>query len=264
MEAFQTSPETDKLDEALAKAQGKIKAAKKDSKNPHFGSSYADLASVFDAARGPLAEEGISVTQWLVASADPGVVSVVTRIAHKGQWIRSLFTLPVAQRTPQGFGSATTYAKRYAFGAAICIAAEEDDDGNAASDAYKQAPAQERRQDAQRQQQGNRGRQQQAPAQGRGQGPKADKIPLEQALKRLEQARTVDEVEDVAKLLRTMDWSDAEKKAIAGMKEGRLTSIANGTCPECRLKAGEHETGCPELERLERLEREKHGPGADG
>ena len=34
---------------ALVKAQGQIEGAKKDSKNPHFKSSYADLASVWDA-----------------------------------------------------------------------------------------------------------------------------------------------------------------------------------------------------------------------
>ena len=47
---------------ALAKAQGAIKHAVKDSTNPHFKSSYADLASVWEACRQPLSDNGLSVT----------------------------------------------------------------------------------------------------------------------------------------------------------------------------------------------------------
>ena len=36
---------------ALAKAQGELKHASKDSVNPHFRSKYADLASVWEACR---------------------------------------------------------------------------------------------------------------------------------------------------------------------------------------------------------------------
>jgi hypothetical protein len=37
---------------ALVKAQADIKAALKDSTNPHFKSKYADLGSVVDAVKG--------------------------------------------------------------------------------------------------------------------------------------------------------------------------------------------------------------------
>src|SRR5205809_3892888 len=40
------SPTIGKIGAALAKAQGQIKGAAKDSTNPHFSSHYADLASV--------------------------------------------------------------------------------------------------------------------------------------------------------------------------------------------------------------------------
>ena len=45
------SAEIDKLAGALAKAQGKITGALKDSNNPFFKSKYADLAACWDACR---------------------------------------------------------------------------------------------------------------------------------------------------------------------------------------------------------------------
>lgn len=129
---IETSADTAKLDEVLAKAQGEIEAASKDSKNPAFKSRYADLTSIWAAARPALAKHGISLTQWPVHAED-NRLHIVTRIAHKGEWIRAHFSIPVTKQDPQGYGSATTYAKRYALAAALGVVADEDDDGNAAS-----------------------------------------------------------------------------------------------------------------------------------
>lgn len=116
---------------ALAKAQGKITGALKDSSNPFFKSRYADLASVWDACRGPLSENGLAVVQ-LTESDDAGVY-VSTTLAHlSGQWMRSRLRLSPKDSTPQGMGSAITYGRRYAL-AAIVGVAQVDDDGNAAS-----------------------------------------------------------------------------------------------------------------------------------
>ena len=57
------SPTMGKLAAALAKAQGKIEGAKKDSKNPFFSSTYADLASVWDACHTHLSENELAVVQ---------------------------------------------------------------------------------------------------------------------------------------------------------------------------------------------------------
>lgn len=141
---FETSPDTSALDEALAKAQGEITNAAKDKTNPHFNSKYADLAAVFEACRGPLSKNGVSVSQWPIASTD-GKLHLVTRLAHKGQWIKGVFAVPVQKSDPQGYVSATTYARRAALSAAVGIAPDEDDDGNAATgkgkDDRKPAPA---------------------------------------------------------------------------------------------------------------------------
>jgi hypothetical protein len=95
--------------------------------NPHFKSKYADLAAIFDAARKPLSANGLAIVQTI----GDGVLH--TRLLHtSGQWIASEHPLPMSGR-PQEIGSALTYARRYSLSALIGIAADEDDDANAAS-----------------------------------------------------------------------------------------------------------------------------------
>lgn len=131
------TPSVGKLADALAKAQGAMDAAKKDAANPHFGSKYANLAAVWEAIRVPLAANGLAVVQ--LSTSDAAGVTVTTQLLHSsGEWIRDRLFLPVVQKTPQGYGSALTYARRYSLAAMVGVAAEEDDDGNAASG--KQVP----------------------------------------------------------------------------------------------------------------------------
>lgn len=129
---FETSVETEKLDTALAKAQAEIKSAAKDANNPAFKSKYADLASIFNACHEALAKHGVSVTQWPLHSTD-GRLHLVTRLAFAGQWFRAEFSMPLAKQDAHGYGSATTYARRYSLAAAVGVVADEDDDGNGAS-----------------------------------------------------------------------------------------------------------------------------------
>ncbi len=82
-----------KLACALAKAQGAMKPAVKDAKNPFFKSSYADLASVWEAARGPLSSNGLAVIQTLEQDLT-NKVTVVTLLAHEsGEWIQSKLSM---------------------------------------------------------------------------------------------------------------------------------------------------------------------------
>ncbi len=117
---------------ALSAAQAVMTGAKKDSENPHFRSKYSDLASVWDACREPLTRNGFCVIQP-VTSMSTTSVTVTTMLAHKsGEWIACDLTLTSDKATPQGIGSAITYARRYGLSAMAGIA-PEDDDGNAAS-----------------------------------------------------------------------------------------------------------------------------------
>jgi hypothetical protein len=66
-----TSPEIHEIANALSLAQGDIKPASKDSTNPHFRSKYADMASVIEAVREPLAKHGLSVVQEMRSALSP-------------------------------------------------------------------------------------------------------------------------------------------------------------------------------------------------
>ena len=117
---------------ALVKAQGQIEGAKKDSKNPHFKSSYADLASVWDACRTALQANGFSIIQ--VGEQVDGQWALLTILLHEsGDQVRGYVPLLNTKGDMQGLGSALTYARRYGL-AAIVGVCPEDDDGNAASE----------------------------------------------------------------------------------------------------------------------------------
>jgi hypothetical protein len=125
------SAQLNELFAALAKAQGEIGGAKKDSTNPHFKSSYADLASVRDVTQEPLAKNGIAVIQW-PRTVERGV-EVETILAHSsGQYMTGVLWMPVTKMDAHGVGSAITYGRRYAL-MAVTGVAPVDDDGNAAA-----------------------------------------------------------------------------------------------------------------------------------
>lgn len=126
------SPTLAKLGEALAKAQGEMGPAAKDSTNPHFKSRYADLAAIREAIRKPLATNGLCFFQR-VSSTKDGVTVETTLLHSSGEFVRDSCWLPVQQQTPQAFGSAITYARRYSLSALVGVVADDDDDGNTAS-----------------------------------------------------------------------------------------------------------------------------------
>lgn len=116
---------------ALAKAQAVMAGAKKDSANPAFNSKYADLASVVEAAKVPLSDNGLSYVQTPVTTAEDRI-GVETMLLHSsGEWICSEpYFMPVSKANAHGFGSILTYARRYSLAAMLGIA-PEDDDANA-------------------------------------------------------------------------------------------------------------------------------------
>lgn len=125
---------------ALAKAQGQIEGASKVKVNPAFPKAkYADLASVWDACRDALSSNGIAVLQ--IPNETPEGMTLTTMVTHSsGQWFSSRYPVRPVQATPQGLGSAITYARRYALMAMVGIA-PEDDDGEAAMGRGQQQPA---------------------------------------------------------------------------------------------------------------------------
>jgi hypothetical protein len=138
-----TTPDTAEPDRApifaaLASAQAQMGKAVKDSKNPAFKSTYADLSSVMDACLPALNANGIAVLQPL--HDEDGKLYVKTILAHaSGATLECRVPLIVGKNDMQGYGSAVTYARRYGLMAMAGIA-PDDDDGNAAAKSITPAP----------------------------------------------------------------------------------------------------------------------------
>jgi hypothetical protein len=130
---IERSEQIAELATALAKAQAQLGPAIKDKTNPAFKSRYADLTAVWDACRKPLSDNGLSVVQMPV-DAEPGRVALTTILLHaSGQYLSSTVSTRIVKDDPQGVGSALTYLRRYTLAACVGIVADEDDDGNHAS-----------------------------------------------------------------------------------------------------------------------------------
>ncbi|QDP50644.1 MAG: putative essential recombination function protein [Prokaryotic dsDNA virus sp.] len=120
------SPQLDQLAAALAKAQSEMEGAKKESTNPFFKSSYADLHAVIKSSFPYLSKNGLSVSQG--NEVIKGAVCVTTTLMHaSGQWMRSKIKLPLAKVDAQGVGAAVTYGRRYGLSAMVGIAQYDDD-----------------------------------------------------------------------------------------------------------------------------------------
>jgi hypothetical protein len=135
---MKTSEQLNELATALAKAQGVMTHALKDSDNPFFHSKYADLAAIVEVIRQPLASNGLCILQGV--EADELSVTITTRLMHlSGQWVESALTLKPTKHDPQGVASAATYGRRIGLQALVGVAADLDDDGNSISSPQQKA-----------------------------------------------------------------------------------------------------------------------------
>ncbi len=140
----ETKAGTPKLNAALKAAQaamapvskGAINPAFKDAANPAKakGTPYADFEDIVTATKPHLVANGIAVTQEPM-DAPEGWVKVRTVLLHdSGEERSGTLSLPCVSKTPQAYGSALSYAKRYSYQAMTgAVAKGEDDDGNASS-----------------------------------------------------------------------------------------------------------------------------------
>jgi hypothetical protein len=127
------------LAKALLLAQQEIDVAVRDGENPAFKrgndkSTFATLESVIDAVKPALNKHGIVFIQALTPPPFEGYLALTTTLIHaeSGESISGTAVVPLDKATPQGFGSATTYTKRYSLAAFLGLKTE-DDDGNAAT-----------------------------------------------------------------------------------------------------------------------------------
>lgn len=118
---------------ALCKFQQECPAPKKNSVNPHFKNKYAALDEIISTITPVLTKNGLSQIQSTTAEGEQ--IGVKTLLIHQsGEFIEfDTLWLPMGKVNAQGAGSFITYARRYALCASLGIAADEDDDGNNAS-----------------------------------------------------------------------------------------------------------------------------------
>jgi len=136
--SMRTSNTLSEFGEALAKAQAffpilpktkTVKVQTHDGKG--YSYSYADLAVILETILPITSQVGLSVIQIPIIS-DRGY-TLVTRILHSsGEWIESELPLKQQRDGAQAMGSALTYMRRYALSAMLCLATDEDDDGQIA------------------------------------------------------------------------------------------------------------------------------------
>lgn len=127
------SEAVDQIAKALSAAQAEFEAVSKTADNPFFKSKYAPLPAVVAAASPILAAHGLAV--WQGPDVLDGEDVLWTIVLHEsGQYIGSAARLYLTKKDPQGQGSAMTYGRRYGYQAGTGLVADEDDDGNAASD----------------------------------------------------------------------------------------------------------------------------------
>ena len=130
---MEKSEQIDQLAAALSKFQGALEQPKLNSTvkvktrtGGEYSFKYADLSECKAAAKKPLAENGLAVTQLI--EEDYYIQTVLMHTS--GQWISSRVKMPITEEGAQAAGSAITYAKRYAFCAILGIVADDDEDGN--------------------------------------------------------------------------------------------------------------------------------------
>lgn len=137
---MRTSTETDKLADALAKAQAELQNPKKNREVKVQGDKgsytfeYATLDVILAEARPVLGRHGLSLLQGLAEPNDHHhTAHLTTRLQHvSGQWVEA--DTPILQAKPgaQAMGGAISYARRYGVVPLLALAADEDDDANAA------------------------------------------------------------------------------------------------------------------------------------
>lgn len=124
---MEKSEQINELVTALAKAQAEMKNPTLDSSNPFFKNKYVSLAGVREAVTPTLAKFGLAVTQ-LIGHQEGGITCQTVLMHVSGQWLSGTLYMPSGKQDAQGYGSAITYARRYALMAICGVVGDEDDD----------------------------------------------------------------------------------------------------------------------------------------
>jgi hypothetical protein len=110
-----------------------VPGLQKNAINPHFGNSYISLDSLMEQVLPVLQENDLLLTQ--APTEIDGGPALMTRFTHvpSDETVEATMPLILDRQNAQGFGSALTYARRYALMSWLGLVADVDDDANDAS-----------------------------------------------------------------------------------------------------------------------------------
>jgi len=125
---------TPELNKAMVQARADVHNPSFDAVNPHFKNKFASLKSVIGAVIPTFAEHGIAVIQDL--QTIDGGIACYTHLCHVSGEEKTYgpLVMNATKSDPQGYASASTYARRYHLMAVAGVVGDADDDGNAASE----------------------------------------------------------------------------------------------------------------------------------
>lgn len=121
---------------ALLALQKVLPTVPKDSKNPHFKSSYTNLATLYEYLRPHLVANGLTLNHKQdnshILSDLVGVETILTHAESATSVSTTLFAKPPKGLDPQSVGGCVTYLSRYGTTELLGVGTD-DDDGNSAS-----------------------------------------------------------------------------------------------------------------------------------
>lgn len=143
------SPSLSHFAPAFVRVQMQLRPVIKNAENPHFKSTFANLAAILEEALPILGDHGFALMQF--PTTEHGSLALMSMLIHEsGQYVAATMPLMVVKQDPQGEGSAISYGRRYAACAILGIRTA-DDDGNAASGRPEREPRQERQEQSKEQ-----------------------------------------------------------------------------------------------------------------
>ena len=125
---------TEQVIKALANAMQAMPKVAKTGYNPHFKSNFANIDTILPTIKPILQANELMLVQKNVHAVDCAAIQTVVYHIKSGESLDlGTITVPMKKADPQAYGSAVTYARRYALVTVFLMETGDDDDGNNAS-----------------------------------------------------------------------------------------------------------------------------------
>lgn len=124
--------------QALLEVQNETPALQKNGINPHFKSKYITLDNLMEQVLPVLNKHGfVWLTYPTTQAGEPALLYELIYTHSNDAKLTGTMLLQTKGISPQDQGSAITYARRYSLMAVLGLVADEDDDGEKATEAVK-------------------------------------------------------------------------------------------------------------------------------